>query len=219
MPAAAAVWCRAWIGPASSTATTTCRPAFARTSRTRDRTDAPPVLALHGFPQHWYEWRRVIDELPRVPLPRDGHARARLVGPGAGRRLSQGADRRGRRRAARRARDRARDPARPRLGRLGRVHRRRHRARALDGLRRDRHAAPVAAPGRAAAHRPADALPAADRGAVPRPADHPAARADVPARSAGASARPTTTPPRRSTPRPTASPPAPRPRAATTATS
>ena len=26
--------------------------------------DAPPVLALHGFPQHWYEWRRVIDELP-----------------------------------------------------------------------------------------------------------------------------------------------------------
>ena len=25
---------------------------------------APPVLALHGFPQHWYEWRRVIDELP-----------------------------------------------------------------------------------------------------------------------------------------------------------
>jgi pimeloyl-ACP methyl ester carboxylesterase len=27
------------------------------------REDAPPVIALHGFPQHWYEWRRVIDEL------------------------------------------------------------------------------------------------------------------------------------------------------------
>ena len=26
--------------------------------------DAPPVVALNGFPQHWYEWRRVIDELP-----------------------------------------------------------------------------------------------------------------------------------------------------------
>src|SRR3954468_17880527 len=22
--------------------------------------DAPAVVALHGFPQHWYEWRRVI---------------------------------------------------------------------------------------------------------------------------------------------------------------
>jgi pimeloyl-ACP methyl ester carboxylesterase len=26
--------------------------------------DGPPVVALHGFPQHWYEWRRVIDRLP-----------------------------------------------------------------------------------------------------------------------------------------------------------
>ena len=25
--------------------------------------DAPPIVALHGFPQHWYEWRRVIDAL------------------------------------------------------------------------------------------------------------------------------------------------------------
>jgi pimeloyl-ACP methyl ester carboxylesterase len=23
----------------------------------------PPLVALHGFPQHWYEWRRVIDRL------------------------------------------------------------------------------------------------------------------------------------------------------------
>jgi pimeloyl-ACP methyl ester carboxylesterase len=26
--------------------------------------DAPPIVALHGFPQHWYEWRRVIERLP-----------------------------------------------------------------------------------------------------------------------------------------------------------
>jgi pimeloyl-ACP methyl ester carboxylesterase len=25
--------------------------------------DAPPVVALHGFPQHWYCWRRVMEEL------------------------------------------------------------------------------------------------------------------------------------------------------------
>jgi pimeloyl-ACP methyl ester carboxylesterase len=25
--------------------------------------DAPPLVALHGFPQHWYCWRRVMDEL------------------------------------------------------------------------------------------------------------------------------------------------------------
>jgi len=25
--------------------------------------DAPPVLALHGFPQHWWSWREVIAEL------------------------------------------------------------------------------------------------------------------------------------------------------------
>jgi pimeloyl-ACP methyl ester carboxylesterase len=25
--------------------------------------DAPPVLALHGWPQHWWSWRHVIEEL------------------------------------------------------------------------------------------------------------------------------------------------------------
>src|SRR6201992_112518 len=27
--------------------------------------DAPPVLALHGFPQHWFCWRHVIEGLRR----------------------------------------------------------------------------------------------------------------------------------------------------------
>jgi pimeloyl-ACP methyl ester carboxylesterase len=30
--------------------------------------DGPPVIAVHGFPQHWYEWRRVIDQLPEHRL-------------------------------------------------------------------------------------------------------------------------------------------------------
>src|SRR3954471_416719 len=25
--------------------------------------DAPPVLLLHGWPQHWYMWRRVLEAL------------------------------------------------------------------------------------------------------------------------------------------------------------
>jgi len=27
--------------------------------------DAPPLLLLHGWPQHWYEWRKVLPELAR----------------------------------------------------------------------------------------------------------------------------------------------------------
>ena len=46
--------------------------------------DAPPVVALHGFPQHWYEWRRVIDALAgEFRVLAHGHARARLVEPRA----------------------------------------------------------------------------------------------------------------------------------------
>ncbi|HEX6022091.1 MAG TPA: alpha/beta fold hydrolase [Solirubrobacter sp.] len=30
--------------------------------------DGPPVVALHGFPQHWYAWRRVIDALPEYRI-------------------------------------------------------------------------------------------------------------------------------------------------------
>ena len=37
-----------------------------------DHSEAPPILLLHGWPQHWYMWRRVIEEL------RSGH---RLLAP------------------------------------------------------------------------------------------------------------------------------------------
>ena len=67
--------------------------------------DAPPLVALHGFPQHWYCWRRVIEALAgEFRILAMDTARARLVRAGAGRRLPQGADGRGRGRAARRAR-------------------------------------------------------------------------------------------------------------------
>ena len=43
--------------------------------------DAPPIVALHGFPQHWYEWRRVIDRAARdFRILAMDTARARLVG-------------------------------------------------------------------------------------------------------------------------------------------
>lgn len=30
--------------------------------------DGPVVLMLHGFPQHWYAWRKVIPLLPEYRL-------------------------------------------------------------------------------------------------------------------------------------------------------
>ena len=108
--------------------------------------DAPPVLALHGWPQHWWSWRLVIEELAgefRAAVP--GPARPRLVGPAGRRRLPQAADRRRRDRAARRARARAGAPRRPRLGRLRGHPRRPHRARALLEPARDVDRPPVGA--------------------------------------------------------------------------
>ena len=39
--------------------TTTCRPACACTCAETGPADAPPVLCLHGWPQHWLIWRGV----------------------------------------------------------------------------------------------------------------------------------------------------------------
>ena len=80
----------------------------------------PPILLLHGWPQHWYMWRRVIAGL------RSGH---RLLAPdlrgfgwteAPGARIRRRDVRRRPGGAARRARDRARLRHRPRLGRLDR---------------------------------------------------------------------------------------------------
>ena len=85
------------------------------------RAPASRSLLVHGWPQHWYQWRGLT---PRAgpDLPRDlpGPARLRLV-----RRAAAGYEnptpRRRRDPAARRARSRPRQPRRPRLGRLHRL--------------------------------------------------------------------------------------------------
>ena len=116
--------------------------------------DAPPVLALHGFPQHWYEWRRVIDALPASSAcsrwTRAGSA-------GRARRRTATIARRGSPRTPSRCSTRCGIERAILLGHdwggwAGFIAVA-HRSGALVGLRRDRHAAPVAAPGRAAAHR------------------------------------------------------------------
>jgi pimeloyl-ACP methyl ester carboxylesterase len=80
-----------------------------------------PIVMLHGWPQHWYLWRRVI--LLLVP-------QARVICPdlrgfgwtdAPGGRLRPRDDGPGRACAARRARPRADRPGRARLGRLDRV--------------------------------------------------------------------------------------------------
>ncbi len=41
--------------------------------------EAPPVLLLHGWPQSWWAWRRVIPDLAeRFRLDRPGPPRTRL---------------------------------------------------------------------------------------------------------------------------------------------
>ena len=54
--------------------------------------DAPPLLLLHGWPQHWYLWRRRHPAAGR-PLPAGlpRQPRLRLERAGAGRRLPQAA--------------------------------------------------------------------------------------------------------------------------------
>ena len=92
---------------------------------------APAVLAVHGWPQHWWLWRNVIATLaPDAPRDLPRPARLRLERSARRRRLRQGALRRRRARAARRARRPAGRAARPRLGRVDLLARRAARARA-----------------------------------------------------------------------------------------
>ena len=68
--------------------------------------EAPPLVLLHGWPQHWWVWRRVIPALAqRPPRLRARPARLRLERRAA-RPLREGGPRRRRRDAARRAGDR-----------------------------------------------------------------------------------------------------------------
>ena len=47
----------------SSTASTTCPTGVRVHLAAAGPPDAPPVLAVHGWPQHWWSWRGVIGEL------------------------------------------------------------------------------------------------------------------------------------------------------------
>ena len=101
-------------------------------------------MLLHGWPQHWYMWRRQIPELAkhyRVIAP--DTARLRLVGRAA-RQLRQA--RAGHRpdQLPRRARPRSRQARRARLGRLGGLPRLHRSPRAVRALRRAQHPASLA---------------------------------------------------------------------------
>ena len=108
--------------------------------------DAPPLVALHGFPQHWYSGAGDPAAGRRLPDPGHGHARARLERPGADgdyrkARIAEDAvallDALGIERAG---------PGRPRLGRLGGLARRRCGApERWTGYVADRRRPPVAA--------------------------------------------------------------------------
>ncbi len=139
--------------------------------------DAPPVLCLHGWPQHWLIWRRVIP-LPERPVPAavPRPARRRLERLARRRRLPQGPARRRRARPARPPRHRARARRRARLGRVDRAAARRPRARPAAGAARARRPASLAAAPADGAQRVAARLPGADRDAPGRASGCCAAR-------------------------------------------
>ena len=102
------------------------------------------VLLLHGWPQHWYEWRELIGPLAerhRV-IALDLRGFGWTDAPAT--RLREGAARHRRARRPRRARDRPREADRPRLGRLDRLPALPPRPGAVRPLPRSRRRPPLA---------------------------------------------------------------------------
>ncbi len=88
------------------------------------KTDTPPVILCHGWPELAFSWRHQIKALERGRHPRDRAGSARLWRDrpaGAGRGLRHRASDRRSRRPARSSQDRQGDFRRPRLGRLHRL--------------------------------------------------------------------------------------------------
>ena len=143
--------------------------------------EGEPLVMLHGWPQHWYEWRHLIRPLAETRRVICPDLRGLGWTDAPPRRLREGEPRERRPRAARRARGRPLRAHRPRLGRLGRLPDLLPRARARQALHGARTSfRPSSRPARQPPQRVAVLVPGRDRLSLARAPRRAAARRPQP---------------------------------------